>query len=60
MTAEGPETAAAAEDEGDEEEDEDAFTGWHTIEPREVAMLLIALIGALLIWAIFIYVHKGG
>ena len=57
MTADDPD--AVDEVEGDPD-DEDAFAGWHTIERREVAMLLVALIGALLVWVIFIFVHKGG
>ena len=40
-------------------DEEEAFGGWRSIEYREVALLLAALIVSLLIWVIFIYAHKG-
>ena len=40
-------------------EDESIFAGWRTIQRWELALFLGTFIGALLIWNIFIYLHRG-
>lgn len=40
-------------------DEETIFTGLKTLRPFEVALFFGAIIGSLLIWLVFIWVHRG-
>ena len=55
-----PRTRRRAADDDDYDPDEETvFSGLRTLRASEVALFLAAIITSLLIWLIFIWIHRG-
>ena len=50
---------ARPSDEVDDPDDETALSGLESLTPLELALFLGAMISSLLIWLVFIWVHRG-